>query len=352
VTAGALHVVVPAGIADPARPSGGNTYDRRMCAALGEHGWRIDVVEVEGGWPWSADLGARHLERVLAAIPGDASVLVDGLLASRLPSVVLPACARLRVVILMHLPVGIHDPLARLPERRVVAAARSVITPSAWSRTWLVEEYALDPGRVHVARPGVDQAPVAPSGADGTALLAVGAVTPVKGQDRLLAALADLRDLTWRCACVGSDSVDLDFADRLLKTSAETGLGDRFVLAGPRTGEALEAAYAAADLLVLPSRAETYGMVVTEALARGLPVVATDVGGVREALGETADGRLPGILVRPDDPAALAAVLRRWLTDPALRETLRAVARERRRDLASWSVTAGLVADVVRGVAA
>ena len=332
MTAGVLHVVVPAGVDDPVRASGGNTYDRRVVAGLRALGWQVHVVEVEGGWPWSADLGAPHLERALASLSDGACVLVDGLLVSRLPAVALPACTRLRVVLVVHLPVGVDDVLARLPERQVLAAARSVVTSSAWCRAWLVGEYALDPRRVHVARPGVDPAPLAPSRADGSVLLAVGAVTTVKGQDQLLAAP--------------------DFADLLLSTSAGTGLGDRFVLAGPRTGDALEAAYADADLLVLPSRAETYGMVVTEALARGLPVVATDVGGVREALGETTDRRRPGILVPPDDPAALAVALRRWLTDGDLRATLRAVAGERRRTLAGWSETAGLVAGVVRGVAA
>ena len=90
--------------------------------------------------------------------------------------------------------------------------------------------------------------------------------------------------------------------------------------AGPRTGADLERSYAAADLLVLASRAETYGMVVTEALARGLPVVAAEVGGLTEALGHGADGIRPGLLVPPDDPAALGAALRAWLGDAELRE--------------------------------
>ena len=79
---------------------------------------------------------------------------------------------------------------------------------------------------------------------------------------------------------------------------------------GPRTGPELDRAYAAADLLVLASHAETYGMVVTEALARGLPVLAAEVGGVTEALGHGDDGTRPGLLVPPGDPAALGAALR------------------------------------------
>jgi glycosyltransferase involved in cell wall biosynthesis len=352
VTAGALHVVVPRGIGDPARPSGGNTYDRRLCAGLRDLGWQVGVVEVEGGWPWSADLGSPGLERALRRLPDGARVLVDGLLASRLPEVMVPESRRLRVVLLVHLPVGVDDVLARLRERQVLGAATSVVTTSSWCRDWLVGEYDLDPRGVHVAHPGVDPTALSQGSPGGTSLVTVGTVSPVKGQDQLLAALAQVRDLPWRCACVGSDSVDLDFADLLLKTSAEMGLEDRFVLTGALTGEALEAAYAGADLLVLPSRHETYGMVVADALAHGLPVVAADVGGVREALGTTASGERPGLLVGAGDPAALAAALRRWLTDAGLREDLRAAARERRGRLEGWPVTADRVAGVMAGVAA
>ena len=242
--------------------------------------------------------------------------------------------------------------LARIAERQVVAAAASVVTTSAWCRDWLVQEYDVAPSDVHVAHPGVDPAALSTGTPAGTNLLCVGTISPVKGQDQLLAALCDLRDLTWHCTCAGADSVDLDFADLVLKTSAEMGLAGRFVLTGALSGDALEAAYAGADLLVLPSRAETYGMVVAEALAHGLPVVATDVGGVREALGEVPGGEVPGILVGPGDPGALTAALRRWLTDPGLREELRARAIERRGHLAGWSVTAARVAAVVQGVAA
>ena len=106
MTAGVLHVLVPRGVDDPLRPSGGNTYDRRVCAALRDLGWLVEVGEVEGGWPWTAGVGRGGLRRALDGIPDGSVVLVDGLLASRLPEVVVPAGARLRVVLLVHLPVG------------------------------------------------------------------------------------------------------------------------------------------------------------------------------------------------------------------------------------------------------
>ena len=137
-----------------------------------------------------------------------------------------------------------------------------------------------------------------------------------------------------------------------MSVATTLGVEDRILLAGPLGGADLEAAYAGADLLVLPSRTEAYGMVLTEAIAHGLPVVATDVGGVREALGESPTGSVPGLVVRPGDPADLAAALRDWLTAPDLRDRLRSAALERRSLLEGWSVTAGRVADVVREVAA
>jgi glycosyltransferase involved in cell wall biosynthesis len=120
---------------------------------------------------------------------------------------------------------------------------------------------------------------------------------------------------------------------------------------GPRTGTELDRAYAASDLLVLASYAETYGMVVTEALARGVPVLATDVGGVGEALGQVRDGTRPGLRVAPGDPAALGAALRAWLADAGLRDRLRRAARERRASLRGWEATTSTVAGVLEAVA-
>jgi glycosyltransferase involved in cell wall biosynthesis len=350
-TASTVHVVVPEGVADPLRPSGGNTYDRRLCEALGTAGWSVCVAEVAG--PWPSRRGEEALEATLRTLPDGSLVLVDGLVASRLPTVVVPACRRLRLVVLLHMPFGAEaepgDSLAA--ECEVLRAAPSVVTPSAWCRSWLLTAYGLDPGKVHVAQPGADVAAPATGSEGGEGLLSVGAVTPVKGHDLLLLALAQVAELRWRCRCVGAQSVAPRFVARLRSNAGDHGLDNRFLLTGPRTGRELDAAYAEADVLVLPSRLETFGMVVTEALARGLPVIAADVGGVPEALGATVEGVRPGLLVPPGDARALSEALRRWLTDAGLRGALRRAALQRRTGLTTWSETADRVGRVLSEVA-
>jgi glycosyltransferase involved in cell wall biosynthesis len=247
------------------------------------------------------------------------------------------------------LAVLVHMPLGDRRERAVLSAATAVVTTSGWARRRLLELYALPADRVHVAEPAVDAAELATATPAGEALLCVAAVTFDKGHDVLLDALATTTDLPWHCVCVGSLDRDPAFVEALRRRSLDTGLDDRVSFPGPRTGAALHRSYAAADLMVLASRAETYGMVVTEALARGLPVIAAEVGGLTEALGHGAGGIRPGLLVAPEDPAALGAALRAWLGDAELRERLRRAARERRESLSGWSTTTSVLAGVLAG---
>ncbi len=349
-----VDLVVPEGIDDPLRPSGGNTYDRRLREELASVGWRVRTREVSGDWPW-ADVAPREaLADALAAVPDGAVVVVDGLVASACPEVLLPATRRLRTVVLVHLPVGVSaDEVDREREAAVVRSAAAVMTTSGWTRRWLLDVYRLDPARVHVARPGVDLARPAVGSADGANLLCVGAVTLAKGHDALVDALAGLADRQWRCTCVGPLDRSPGFVERLRRAIRTAGLEDRVLLPGPRAGADLAAAYAAADVLVLASRTESYGMVVTEALACGLPVLTWNVGGLSEALGVTADGCRPGMLLPAGDVPALASALREWLDDAELRRRLRAAAAERRRTgLTGWPETAGRVARILELVAA
>ena len=348
----AVHVVVPDGIDDPSRPSGGNTYDRRLCRGLSSLGWAVHEHTVPGCWPRPEAASITALADVVERIPDDGVVLIDGLVASAAPGVLVPLAPRLRMVVLVHMPLG-HRPAADVAEKvrrregAVLSAATAIVTTSAWSRQRLLELYRLPAHRLHVAEPGVDAAELATGTPAGGELLCVAAVTFEKGHDVLLDALSETSDLSWRCICVGSLERDPPFVAALGRRARDSGLGDRVDFAGPRVGADLERSYASADLVVLASLAETYGMVVVEALAHGLPVIATDVGGLTEALGHGADGVRPGLLVPPGDPAQLGAALRAWLSEAELRERLRRAARERRGSLSRWSTTTSVIARVL-----
>ena len=338
-----VHIVMPAGVRDLARPSGGNVYDVRVCAGLAACGWAVREHEIAGDWPWPDAAALKRVAHVVRSVPDGELVLVDGLVGSTAPETLVGHANRLRLGVLVHMPLGhafASSPSAARAEAQVLAAADVVVVTSEWTRDWLLHAYRLDPVRLAVAVPGADPAPLAPGSDVGNRLLAVGPISRGKGHDALVAALRRLEDLDWELECVGSLTVDRETARDVERWAAAAG--GRVRVTGPLVGWALEAVYASADLLVHPSRSETYGMVLPEALVRGIPVLATRVGGTREALGRTQSGA-PGLLVNPGDPAALAAALRLWLTDEETRRRLRRAARARREGLPTWGATVDAV---------
>lgn len=307
-----MHFVLPADVGDPGSPSGGNVYDLRV-------GEGMNRIAVAGDWPRPHDTA--QLRQALAAIPGGATVLLDGLVSCGVPEVVVPHARRLRLAVLVHLPLadetGLDPATASLldgKERQVLRAVRAVIATSPTAARSIKVRHGLD--TVHVVVPGTDPAPQA-TGTDGRShLLCVASITPRKGHDVLVRALQKI-DHDWRLTCVGPHRPFLDTLPR----------DDRVSFPGPLTGEALTSAYTSADLFVLASRNETYGMVVTEAIAHGLPVIAS---AVPDALG---DG---GLLLEPGDEQAFTAALTRWFQDQDFRAELRARSLKRQTELSTW----------------
>lgn len=334
-----LSFVVPGALDTP---TGGYAYDRHVIAGLRDRGWQVDVHVLEGGYPFPDAAAVARADALLASLADETLAVCDGLAFGALPATAAREAARLRLVALVHHPLALEtglDPAAaaalRVSERSALQAARAVIVTSRATATTLAE-FDVPADVVTVVEPGT--APVAAArgsrrstpGAD-VQLLCVASLVPRKGHLLLVEALHAVRSLHWRLTCVGSLTLHPETAAGIRALAAARGLGGRIRFAGAAHGEALGAAYDAADVFVLPSWYEGYGMAVAEAVAHGLPVVATRTG----AAGDLVDER-SGVLIEPGDLDALTAALDRVIGDDACRAALAAGAAARAAALPTW----------------
>lgn len=332
--------------------TGGSIYDRRMVESLRRRGWDIRVVELEAGFPQPAAAAVADAAAGLAALPDGTLAVMDGLALSALPDLIAREAARLRIVALVHLPLAADvtfdaDTRARLAvaEGRALTSSALVVVTGA-TTVGLLEQYALRRDRVVVVEPGTDPAPVARgSGGPGVHLLCVATINAGKGHDVLLSALASVRNLDWHLTCAGSRGRDHAAAGRVRELAGQLSLDDRVTFAGELDATELASCYDTADVFVLATRRETYGMAVAEALARGLPIVSTTTGAIPELVGHTA-----GLLAPPGDIHALSTALSRIIGDADLRAGLAAGARQVRDRLQGWELAAGRMDAALRSL--
>jgi len=340
-----VNEVVFAVPGDLANPTGGYAYDRRIIAGLAALGWRTAVVDLGDGFPFPTTEARAAARTRLAALPIGPPIVIDGLAFGALPEAAAALGATHSLVALVHHPLALETGLSaaasaslRASERAALACARHVIATSTTTARLLAADYDVPSERLSVVEPGTERVATPPHRVEGViALLAVGAVVPRKGYDVLVAALARLKHLPWRLVIAGDCGRSVDTFRRLVADVAALGLSDRVRLAGTVTAEELASLYASADLFVLPSRFEGYGMAYAEAIAHGVPVIGTNAGAIPETVPADA-----GVLVPPDDVDMLAATLQRLMDNPAERERLAAGARA--TAFPSWRGQAALFA--------
>lgn len=352
--------------------TGGSIYDRRMAEALRARGCRVDVIELDASFPYPTAAALDHADRALASVNAEMIALIDSLALGATADLVVREAARLPIVALMHLPLAAtfgldRDIAARFEagERRALHAA-SLVVVTGKAALPLLARYNLPADRIAIVEPGTDPAPLVRTyvasgfpvrrslgeGGSRTSsrtspleLLCVGTLNAIKGHDMLLEALAGVPDRDWHLTCAGSLTRDPTTAGRVRAAIARLDLTDRVTLAGDLDRDALEACYDRADLFVLATRQETYGMAVAEALAHSLPVVATMTGAIPELVGSEA-----GVLVPVGDTAALAAALTRVIGDEQLRARLADGARRVRNRLLTWDEAAGRMAAALASI--
>ena len=332
---------------DIATPTGGYAYDRRMIAELKQLGWRVDLIDLGDGFPWPDQATRASARMRLLTTSASRSIVVDGLALGVLPEAAAQVAGRNPLTALVHHPLALEMGVSpgqaealRASEKAALAVVQRVIVTSATTARLIASEYDVPSERISVARPGSDPARLRQGSRDSTVrLLSVGAVVPRKGYEILIAALATLIELPWRLTIAGDRTRDLHAVAQLDSEIARHGLGDRIATLGAVSAEQLAALYAEADLFVLASHFEGYGMAYAEAIAHGLPVIGTTSGAIPETVPPDA-----GLLVPAGNVSAFASALRQAVGEDGLRDRMASASRAAAARLPTWRQSAEVFA--------
>ena len=331
-----LHVVVPGAIN---QRTGGYLYDSRIVDGLRRLGWSVVVHELSGIFPGPDREALDSLTRVLEKLPDHSCVVIDGLAMGGFPEPLQLHRTRLSLIGLVHHPLADETGLDKVRRLRLVeleqaallSCRRVVVTSPATALR--LSDYGVSSEKVSVVCPGTDPArqAVGPDDVEAPQILCVATLIPRKGHDVLIRSLSTLREILWNCVCVGSLVRDPDYAQAVQQQTVAADLTDRIRFIGECDSRVLDDFYHSSSVFVLPSYDEGYGMVLSEALARGLPIVSTTAGAIPETVSQDA-----AILVPPGDDQVLAAALSRLLTDTDHRLRLAKAARKYGTALPDW----------------
>lgn len=332
--------------------TGGFLYDKAIVTGLRAQGWSVNVLDVGTGFPCPDDMVRARAGEAFLDERSTAPLVVDGLALGALPEAASQASASRPVIGLVHHPLYLeagHSTEVREQlfesERSALSHTCHVITTSRDTRDRVVADFEIPRNRITNVDPGIRR-PEAPPAYRKTVhvnILAVGSLVPRKGHDRLIDALATLRDFAWSLRIVGSDEFDPDHAHALRNLVASHELEDRVVFAGKVSDTDLEEHYRASDLFALASDYEGYGIAYAEAILRGLPVVGTTGGAIKDTV---PDGT--GILVPPDNAGALRAALKDMLANPRYRAIFAATARRSGSHFQTWDTAVSRFASILK----
>ena len=332
-------------------PGGGYVYDRRVLELLPSCGVKARHVALPGSFPEPTARDLAEADRLLRNTAATCSVLIDGLAYGAMPPDLIRGLGR-PIVALVHHPLCLetgHSPqrYAELKdsEMAALALARHLIVPSATTARILRSDFGVPDEKITVAEPGTDPAPRAMGSSGPVQLLAAGTIIPRKGYDVLVRALDKLPPATWQLTIAGATDRSAETTSALVAQIHRSKCSSSIMMVGALDREALAELYSRTDLFVMSSLYEGYGMVLTEALARGLAIVTTNFAAAEERVPDAAALKVP-----PGDVEALANALHRAIADAALRKRLADAAWAAAQALPRWEDTAGAIAGVLKKI--
>lgn len=341
-----FHFVCP-GALD--QPTGGYRYDRKILETLARAGVPVDCHELPGRFPLADDAARAAAAQLWDGLGAAETVVIDGLALPAFADVIGRRADGPRLVVLVHHPLHLETGLApetaarlRTQEEALLAGADVVLVTSPATGEQ-VRTLGVAVERIEVVIPGTDRGTAMVRPENGIpSLLCVAALIPRKGHLLLISALSALRHLPWHLCCAGPIDRDRETAAAVSEAIDAAGLSDRVALVGALSEADLAARYASADLFVLASLYEGYGMAFAEALAHGLPVVASGAGAVRDTVPEDA-----GLVIPAGDRSCLVAALAMTLSDRMLRARLAKGAAAAARALPDWETQAARFLEAV-----
>lgn len=319
--------------------TGGYLFDRQVVDGLRAQGRIVDVIELAGRYPDADAIAKTAATEALAALPSKSVVVIDGLALPAFVDCLESESQRLTLIGFIHHPLALETGLGNEAaahfaelETRLWRQLKGLICPSPNTARSVIT-CGIHGARVAIAGPGTAKPSetIRRKSKGPLQLLAVATITPRKGHQLLVNALAGLREHNWHLTCIGSLERDPTNVAALRELIASAGLAEHVTLAGEQPPAALSAAYRSADFFVLPSYHEGYGMVYAEALAHGLPVIATNAGAIPDTV-----PKIASLLVPPGDVEALRAAILQILTDEKLRDRLAAGAAQAALELPDW----------------
>lgn len=335
---------------DLATPTGGYAYARKILPFL-QDTMAVRVCTLPAGFPFPSEEELQETGRTIADANGIGGVLLaDGLAYGAFPASLIEKI-KYPIIALVHHPLGLEEGVSTAEKALLLASERTalefarhiVVTSPATART-LSEIFGVGPAKITVAEPGVLAGAQALGASQGEPLhiVSVGTITPRKGFDVLVEALHAVRDLGWRTTIAGALDRSPETVSALKEKIARLGLSDRVQLAGSLDEASISALYRSGDVFALSSLYEGYGMAFAEAMAHGLPVVASGGGAVRDTVPDDA-----GFVCAAGDVSAISNALRLMLSNPVLRKRKAQSAWSHAQGLPTWKQTAALIAEVL-----
>jgi glycosyltransferase involved in cell wall biosynthesis len=334
--------------------TGGYGYDRRVIAGLAANGWDLRPLSLGPGFPFPSGSTLQAVDETFSALPDDTVVIVDGLAYGVVDQAAGKHGKRLRLIALVHHPLFRENGLSKDVAERLLASegaalshARHVIVTSPATAIQIEDLFGTSKDAISIALPGTEVLEQRRNASEGAIrLLSIGTVTQRKGYDLLFESLGHLKEMDWHLDIVGGLEADPGCVVALKNQLDTLALTGRITFHGAVPQEKLSDYYCSADVFVLASRYEGYGMAYTEALAHGLPVIGSGAGAVKDTL--SVGG---AIYCGVEDVQALTAALSTLMSDAEARQRLADAAWNAAQSLPRWEDAVKVFETVMEKVA-